>query len=127
MPNHDWDDFLRRLGPRQVTKMLRKAGGRAAAVSDKSATKQLKKQVPVVSGRLLAGLKSLRKGVHGTLSWRIQWRSDVPYWGQVINVNGSRPSRKLIGAYDAAQDTTRERWRTEAEIAIARGMKEALR
>ena len=127
MPNHDWDDFLRRLGPRQVTKMLAKAGGRAAAVCDKSATKSLKKHVPVVTGELRAALKSLRKRERGTMAWRIQWRADLPYWGRVINVNGGRPSQKLIAAYDGAQGTARERWRTEAEIAIARGMKEALR
>ena len=127
MSEYDWNDLLRRLGPRQLDRLLSKAGGRAASVVDRSASKLVKARGPVVSGQLRAALKSLRKRERGRLRWRIQWRADVPYWGRVINVNSDRPSRQLIAAYEAGQDAARERWRRESDVAIARVMKEALR
>ena len=89
-----WDDFAKRLSPREVARAAAMGGGRAALNASRAGGKQFKATAPRVSGRLARGLKAKRtahKGRHWTRrSWTVRFVSSVDYWGPVIGKVGGR-------------------------------------
>ena len=120
-----WEDFARRLSPREVARAAARGGGRAAAFAAREGVRVLKANAPRVSGDLARGVRAkrtARRGRHWSQrEWIITFSSKADYFGPVI----ADADGKLRRAYRAARTAAIEAFGRHAGAQIVKLLREA--